>query len=129
MVEFFKALSDENRLRLVNILMHAELCVCEIEVMLELNQSNISRHLKKLKDAGIISSSKDAQWIHYKLSDDFEKENIMLNEYLRDKFEKNEVFIKDLERYMRYEKSNLNCQYIREDRDNVLDLIKPGGNS
>lgn len=124
MIKLFKALGDENRLRLVNILMYAELCVCEIEVMLELNQSNISRHLKKLKDAGIISASKDAQWIHYKLSDDFENENSLLNEYLEDEFGKNKVFAKDIERYNRYKESNLNCQNIREDRDNVLDLIK-----
>lgn len=127
MIKLFKALGDENRLRLVNILMYAELCVCEIEVMLELNQSNISRHLKKLKDAGIISASKDAQWIHYKLSDDFENENSLLNEYLEDEFGKNEVFAKDIERYNRYKESNLNCQRIREDRDNVLALIKSGG--
>ena len=127
MIKLFKALGDENRLRLVNILMYAELCVCEIEVMLELNQSNISRHLKKLKDAGIINASKDAQWIHYKLSDDFENENSLLNEYLEDEFGKNEVFAKDIERYNRYKESNLNCQRIREDRDNVLALIKSGG--
>lgn len=126
-VELFKALGDKNRLRLVNILSYAELCVCEIEVMLELNQSNISRHLKKLKDAGIISASKDAQWIHYRLSDDFELENSLLTEYLTDEFGKNDVFTSDIERYNLYKESSLNCQHIREDRNNVLDLIKSGG--
>jgi ArsR family transcriptional regulator len=124
MIALFKALGDENRMRLVNLLMHAELCVCEIEVMLDLNQSNISRHLKKLKDAGIISSSKDAQWIHYKISDDFKDKNSLLYDYLELQMQKDMLFKKDLDRYFKYRDSNLNCQYIREDRGEVLDMIK-----
>ncbi len=48
-VNMFKALSDENRLRIMSLLIREELCVCEIEVILELSQSNVSRHLNKLK--------------------------------------------------------------------------------
>ncbi|SHI41208.1 transcriptional regulator, ArsR family [Dethiosulfatibacter aminovorans DSM 17477] len=124
MIDIFKALGDENRMRLVNLLIHAELCVCEIEVMLDLNQSNISRHLKKLKDAGIISSSKDAQWIHYKISDKFINENGLLYNYLELEMQKDKILQGDLNRYMKYKNSNLNCQYIREDKDMVLEMIR-----
>lgn len=124
MIEFFKALADENRLRIINLLMQAELCVCEIEVMLEMTQSNVSRHLNKLKSAGIISSSKDAQWVHYKASDKFQNENELLFTYLKQKFETSDLFLNDLRRYHKYEEQNLNCQIIREDREKVLKLIE-----
>lgn len=45
----FKALGDTNRLRIVNLLLHGELCVCDIQYVLENSQPNISRHLAYLK--------------------------------------------------------------------------------
>ena len=123
MVNIFKALGDENRLRILNLLMNAELCVCEIEVMLEMTQSNVSRHLSKLKSVGIISSSRDAQWIHYKASNKFNNENPLLFKYLKGKL-KLDIFLKDLERYHKYKKHNLNCQWITDDKYKVLNLIK-----
>lgn len=124
MIELFRTLGDENRLRIINLLMHVELCVCEIEVLLEVTQSNASRHLNKLKREGIISSSKDAQWVHYKASEKFEVENELLFRYLKKKFETNDLFQKDLERYHKYKELNLNCQWITDDREKVLNLIK-----
>lgn len=96
----------------------------EIEVLLEVTQSNASRHLNKLKRVGIISSSKDAQWVHYKASEKFEVENELLFKYLKKKFETNDLFQKDLERYHKYKELNLNCQWITDDREKVLNLIK-----
>jgi len=124
MVEIFKALGDDNRLRIINILSQAELCVCEIEVLLDLTQSNVSRHLNKLKSAKIISSSKDAQWIHYKLDDTFLKSNLELITHLKDNFLKEETYIYDSERYSRYKDNELNCQIIKEDKEKVIELIK-----
>lgn len=122
MIEIFKALGDENRLRIVNILMTAELCGCEIEVILEMTQSNVSRHLSKLKSAGIISSMKDAQWVYFKVSDKFENE--LLFRYLKQKFETSDLFVKDLEKYYKYKELNLNCQCITDDKEKVLNFIK-----
>ena len=124
MVEIFKSLSDDNRLRMINLLLQAELCVCEIEVLLDLTQSNASRHLNKLKSAKIISSSKDAQWIHYKLDDQFLKTNFELVSHLKDNFLKEEIFIYDSERYGKYKDKELNCQIIKEDKEKVKELIK-----
>ncbi len=124
MVELFKALSDENRLRMVNLLMNDELCVCEIEVILEMTQSNASRHLVKLKGSGVIDSSKDAQWVHYKVSAEFKKNNIELIKYLQNSFSRKSIFKRDLERYLRYKKHELNCKCIKENKDQVLNLIK-----
>lgn len=73
MIDVLKALADENRLRIIQLILQAELCVCEIETLLDMTQSNVSRHLSKLKQAGIIESSKDGQWVHYKISPNFIK--------------------------------------------------------
>lgn len=124
MNEIFKVLGDENRLRIVSLLMQSELCVCEIEVLLEMTQSNVSRHLGKLKGIGIISSSKDAQWVHYKYDDKFRKINKSLIEYIEEKFSVTAVFKNDLMRYENYKKSNLNCTRIADNKEKVLNLIK-----
>ena len=49
----FKALSDPNRLRIVNILMQRDACVCEIQAILNLQQAFLSRHLAYLRNSGI----------------------------------------------------------------------------
>ena len=123
MIEIFRALGDNNRLRIINLLMKAELCVCEIEVLLEMTQSNVSRHLSKLKSADIISSSKDAQWAHYKISDKFKYENELLLRYLKKKFETSDLFLKDLERYYKYKEFNLNCKWITDAREKVMNIL------
>lgn len=123
MVEIFKALGDENRLRILNILMHHELCVCELEVVLDLSQSNVSRHLAKLRQTGIISASKDAQWIHYKVSDRFLKEHKHLAEYLKLMYSAGEIYINDLNRCIIYKNSVYTCQNITNERQTVVSYI------
>lgn len=124
MEELFKSLGDENRLRILNLLMQQqELCVCELEVLLEMTQSNVSRHLSKLKTNGVISSSKDAQWVHYKINPEFKKENELLYEYLKEKFQENTLYISDIERYKKYKNHNMNCHLIKNDKKNVLKIL------
>ena len=67
--ELFKALSDPTRLKILHLLQHGELCVCEIIIALEKPQSTISHHLNVLKNAGFIRWRKEGVWIHYRLSD------------------------------------------------------------
>ncbi len=69
-VEILKALSDENRLRILNLLNHGELCVCDIEKITKLSQSNLSKHLNKLKMVGLIRARKRAQWVFYALNEE-----------------------------------------------------------
>jgi len=61
-LKFFKALSDESRIRLVHILLHHELKVGELVTVLEMGQSRISRHLKILADAGLVENLKEGGW-------------------------------------------------------------------
>ncbi len=66
-VEVFKALGDNNRLRIICMLAVRELCVCEINAVLNISMSTISSHLKVLRNAGLVKSRKDGRWIIYRL--------------------------------------------------------------
>jgi ArsR family transcriptional regulator len=85
MIDIFKALSDETRIRILGLVFDQELCVCEIEAALGLTQSNASRHLTALKNAGLLSGRKSAQWMYYRLSEEFVNNNSQLIEYLKEK--------------------------------------------
>lgn len=68
--EFFKALSDESRLRILRLLARQEKCVCELMEELKMTQSAVSHHLKILKQAGLVKDSRDGKWIFYSLEGD-----------------------------------------------------------
>ena len=70
LVKVFKALSDETRMRLLKLLQHRELCVCEIMQALDMTQSRVSRNLGILKDAGLVKDRRDGLWVHYSLNED-----------------------------------------------------------
>lgn len=82
MVELFKALAEESRLRILALLLEREMCVCEIETCLNMTQSNASRHLTILRRCGILESSKKAQWAYYCISENFKIEQKELWDYL-----------------------------------------------
>ena len=126
MVEILKALADENRLRVYNLLLEDELCVCELEVLLNLTQSNVSKHLSKLRSAKIIESQKEAQWVHYKVSEVFKKRHGDLIKALESGLLANEEAIADIKRLRRYRQEAFNCQVINKDRDYVIKSINNG---
>ena len=64
----FRACSDPTRLRILNLLLHGELCVCDIVSTLDVPQPTTSRHLAYLREAGLVLSRRDALWIYYKLA-------------------------------------------------------------
>jgi ArsR family transcriptional regulator len=66
----FRALSDENRLRIIDMLRPGERCVCELMEQLDLGQSLLSFHLRTLKDAGLVSDRRDGRWSYYTLNPD-----------------------------------------------------------
>ena len=67
--QYFKALADANRLRILNLLLHGELCVCDIQFVLEASQPNVSRHLAYLKNSGLVLDRRDGFRIFYRLAD------------------------------------------------------------
>jgi len=66
-LDILKALSDETRLRILNILYEKELCVCDIKETLQISQAKASRHLIYMKNAGLIKDRKSAQWVYYSI--------------------------------------------------------------
>ncbi len=67
-VQIFKALSEEIRLRILALLFHGELCVCDLMEVLEMPQSTISRHLAYLRNAGLVSGERRGKWMYYRLA-------------------------------------------------------------
>lgn len=62
----FKALGEPIRLRMLNLLRHGELCVCDLMAVLELPQSTASRHLAYLRNAGWLTARRQNKWIYYR---------------------------------------------------------------
>lgn len=77
-VEIFKSLSDLTRLRIVILLTHGRLCVCDLVEVLSLPQSTISRHMAKLKASKLVKDYRKGRWIHYSL----EKTGDIINDEL-----------------------------------------------
>ena len=67
LVQVFRALADETRVRIVALLTHGELCVCHIEKALVISQPNASRHLGILKTSGLVDSRREGTWVYYGL--------------------------------------------------------------
>jgi ArsR family transcriptional regulator len=63
----FKALADQTRLRLINLIGEDEVCVCFFVEVLKTNQPKISRHLAYLRRAGVVSARREGKWIHYRI--------------------------------------------------------------
>lgn len=64
----FKALSDETRLEIVEMLSHGELCACELLEHLDISQPTLSHHMKKLTACGLVEGTKRGSWVHYRLN-------------------------------------------------------------
>ena len=68
-IKLMKALSDPNRVKIVKMLQHKTMCVCEIQVALRLAQPTVSKHLRVLDEAGLVDYVKDGLWVNYYLAD------------------------------------------------------------
>lgn len=68
LTQIYRMLSDKNRLRILKMLEYKPMCVCEITDVLGIRQPSVSRHLRKLKGAGLIDSRQDGYWSEYFIS-------------------------------------------------------------
>src|SRR5437773_12503926 len=62
----FKSLADPTRLRLLNLLASGQTCVCELTDTLRVVQPKVSRHLARLKSAGLVEAKRNGKWTHYR---------------------------------------------------------------
>lgn len=65
--EIFKAMSEPMRLRILALLTKRELCVCDLVAVLNQPQSTISRHMARLRAAGMVADRREGLWVHYRL--------------------------------------------------------------
>jgi ArsR family transcriptional regulator len=68
-IKVMKALSDQNRVKVIKLLQQRVMCVCEIRAALNIAQPTVSKHMKILEDAGIVFCVKDGLWVNYALAD------------------------------------------------------------
>jgi ArsR family transcriptional regulator, arsenate/arsenite/antimonite-responsive transcriptional repressor len=93
----FKGLADQTRLRILNLLFHGELCVCDIQYVLESPQPNVSRHLTYLKNSGLVLDRREGPRMYYRLEPSNETLKKPLFPFLREAFGRSEVLRQDMQ--------------------------------
>ncbi|WGX77730.1 metalloregulator ArsR/SmtB family transcription factor (plasmid) [Paraclostridium bifermentans] len=124
LIQILKALSDESRLRILNILRDGPLCVCEIEAILEISQSNASRHLSKLTNANLVNYYKEAKFIYYKLDHETLKQYSFIQNILDNELDKDKKLKYDYEILKAYKNANLSCDTVSQVKDVILEITK-----
>jgi ArsR family transcriptional regulator, arsenate/arsenite/antimonite-responsive transcriptional repressor len=94
--QYFKGLADRSRLRILNLLLHGELCGCDIQYVLQTSQPNISRHLQYLKNSGLVLDRRDGFRIFYRLAEPTRGAKKNLFDFLRLAFKDEEPFSDDI---------------------------------
>ncbi|MFP4432050.1 MAG: ArsR/SmtB family transcription factor [Spirochaetota bacterium] len=113
-VSLLKALADETRLRIVSLVLHGgELCACEVEAILGVRQSNASRHLGRLVQAGLLASEKKGQWVHYSSGPLGDPAMRFVHDAVASARRESGVFERDLDRLADYRNSGFSCRTIR----------------
>lgn len=79
LVNVFKIMSDETRLRIIILLAHEELCVCEISGILDVSQPKVSKSLSKLRDMNLVIDERKEKFVFYKLK----TENVALTSIVK----------------------------------------------
>jgi ArsR family transcriptional regulator len=101
-----KALADQNRLRILGLLFHGELCVCDIQFVLQASQPNVSRHLTYLKNSGLVLDRREGPRVYYRLARQSKGVHTLLFSFLREAFRESPL--------------------AREDQRKLKDAIKNG---
>jgi ArsR family transcriptional regulator, arsenate/arsenite/antimonite-responsive transcriptional repressor len=114
-VAILKALSDETRLRIISLILAAgDLCACEVETILGLNQSNASRHFGRLLQTGLIVSQKKGQWVHYASGPLEEPRLGFVRDAVHSARQDSERLKSDLARLGDYRASGFSCRTIKD---------------
>jgi ArsR family transcriptional regulator len=110
LVKAMKALSDETRLRILNLLLERECCVCEVMQALDISQTRASRNLSALYDAGFLKLRKDGLWSLYSIDNEEMKPHFAdLVEDVRKGLEGNEVMALDRKRLKKAKRVGPGC--------------------
>jgi ArsR family transcriptional regulator, arsenate/arsenite/antimonite-responsive transcriptional repressor len=109
LLDALKALSDETRLRILNLLYEKELCVCDIMETLQISQAKTSRHLIYLKNASLVKDRKYAQWAYYRVSRDERMK--FIDSLVYDNLRNLELYKNDMENLNEWiKRKNIKCE-------------------
>jgi ArsR family transcriptional regulator, arsenate/arsenite/antimonite-responsive transcriptional repressor len=110
LIKAFKALSDETRLRILNLLLERECCVCEVMQVLDISESRASRNLSFLYDAGFLKLRRQGLWALYSIDRESLKPHYAdLLEALKKALEGNEMALLDKQRLQQAERIGPSC--------------------
>jgi ArsR family transcriptional regulator len=99
--QFFIALSDRNRLRLLNLMGEEEVCVCYFVEILKMAQPKVSRHLAYLRRAGIVAARREGKWMHYRIVPPSDEHAVRILEELREWFTTDRQMQEDRARFIK----------------------------
>lgn len=111
LIEIYKCLCDETRLRILHLLTHGSLCVCHFQAILELEQVPISKHLAYLRGRGMVEAQRHGQWMIYRLPGARPRELDLQLGCLQDCVQSHRVFREDLKRL---KKIQCECDWLAE---------------
>ncbi len=111
LIEIYKCLCDETRLRILHLLTQGSLCVCHFQSILDMEQVPISKHLAYLRGRGMVEAQRHGQWMIYRLSATRSKELDLQLQCLQDCVHSHPVFREDLKKL---KKLRCGCDWITE---------------
>jgi ArsR family transcriptional regulator len=98
LIAIYRCLCDESRLRILHLLRQQPLCVCQLQVALQLPQVAVSKHLAYLRRHGLVVARRQGRWMHYRLPARRPRELDLQLQCLQDCLQTHGVFRKDLQR-------------------------------
>ncbi len=101
LIEVYKCLCDETRLRILHLLSHRPLCVCHFQEILSAPQVKISKHLAYLREHALVETQREGAWIVYSLPAKPSPELTANMKCLQDCCRENAVFTADLRRMIK----------------------------
>jgi ArsR family transcriptional regulator len=110
LARFFQALSDETRLRILNVIIQRECCVCEVVQALQISETRASRNLSVLCDAGFLKARREGLWVLYSIDNENLKENYPhLLSSISNELKSNPLAVQDLVRLSLAKRTGLGC--------------------
>ena len=109
LAQIFKIFSDKNRLRIIALLSNRKMCVCELAFVLDVTQPSVSRHLKKMKEAGIILDEQDGLWTNYFLNCNDSKAKTILK-HVETWLKEDDTVASDLKKLDKADRTKICCK-------------------
>ena len=114
LTKVLKILADKNRLRILKLLEKKKFCVCELAAILGITQPSTSRHLKKLKSAGLIDDEQEGFWTNYFIGSGRDSYGRFMLKHIRGWLNADPLIRNDLEKAGKINRTKLCCKKWRQ---------------